>query len=270
MLRKLIGYEWKACARACLPVYGALLVVALINRVFSALDMGRFLGGMPEVLAAMAYFGVMVAVFVVTTVILIQRFYKSLLGDEGYLMFTLPVTVTQHIWAKSIIALVMSFLSCIASVLSVVILSANSRLPRDIAQFISEIFHMFARSEYGAANSVFYMIEAILLVVLFSLAGLLFIYLCIALGHLAKKHRVAMAIVWYFVLTTVMQFLFSMIFFTTGGQNVFEAMFRWVNHIPEAVAIHVGLLVLCLGAAIPGAIFFLGTRYVLKNKLNLE
>ena len=270
MLRKLIGYEWKACARACLPIYGALLVVALINRVFSLIGLGRFLGGVPEVLAAMAYFGVMVAVFVVTTVILIQRFYKSLLGDEGYLMFTLPVTVTQHIWAKSIIALVMSFLSCVATVLSVVILSANSSLLRDVSRFFSELFRMITGSQFGAANGIFYTIEAVLLVVLFSLAGLLFIYLCISLGHLAKKHRVAMAIVWYFVLTTVMQFLFSIIFFTTGGQNIFEAMFRWVNTIPPSAAIHVGMLVLCLGAAIPGAVFFLGTRYVLKNKLNLE
>ena len=270
MLRKLIGYEWKACARACLPIYGALLVVALINRVFSLVGLGNFLGGIPGVLAAMAYFGVMVAVFVVTTVILIQRFYKSLLGDEGYLMFTLPVTVTQHIWAKSIVAFVMSVLSCVAAMLSVVILSADSGLPRDIAQFFSELFHMITYSAYGPVNGILYTIEAILMVVLFSLAGLLFIYLCIALGHLAKKHRVAMAIVWYFVLTTVAQFLFGIFFFTSGGQGIFETMFKWVGSIPEAAALHVGLLMLCIGAAIPGAICFLGTRYVLKNKLNLE
>lgn len=44
---------------------------------------------------------------VVTAVILIQRFYKNLLGSEGYLMFTLPVTVSQHLFSKTIIAVVM-------------------------------------------------------------------------------------------------------------------------------------------------------------------
>ena len=28
---KLLKYEWKACARTCLPLYGAIILVALIN-----------------------------------------------------------------------------------------------------------------------------------------------------------------------------------------------------------------------------------------------
>lgn len=28
---KLLKYEWKACARACLPLYGAIILVALIK-----------------------------------------------------------------------------------------------------------------------------------------------------------------------------------------------------------------------------------------------
>lgn len=30
---KLLKYEWKACARACLPLYGAIILVALINHL---------------------------------------------------------------------------------------------------------------------------------------------------------------------------------------------------------------------------------------------
>lgn len=30
---KLLKYEWKACARACLPFYGAIILVALINHL---------------------------------------------------------------------------------------------------------------------------------------------------------------------------------------------------------------------------------------------
>lgn len=266
---KLLKYEWKACARACLPVYGGILIVALINRLMDAMHLQNVLNGIPQVLAAFAYFGVMVAVFVVTAVILLQRFYKSLLGDEGYLMFTLPVTPTQHIWAKTIIAFVMSALSGVAAMLSVAILAASTSFPLEFFHFIGDFFHMITHSEYGAANGILYLLEGIALLVIMSVAGILCLYLCIALGHLAKKHRVAMAVVWYFVLSTVLQFVFAMLIMA-GDNGVYTAMFGWVTHLAEAAQVHVVLLLLCIGWAIPGAAFFLGTRYILKNRLNLE
>ena len=35
---------------------------------------------------------------------LIQRFYKNLLRDEGYLMLTLPASVHQQVWSKLIVS----------------------------------------------------------------------------------------------------------------------------------------------------------------------
>ena len=55
-------------------------------------------------------------------------------------------------------------------------------------------------------NAIGYMLEGILLLVLSTASAVLYIYLCMALGHLAKKHRVLMSVVWYFVLSTVAQF----------------------------------------------------------------
>ncbi|MDY3618250.1 hypothetical protein [Agathobaculum sp.] len=266
---KLLKYEWKACARACLPVYGGVLVVALINRLMEVLHLQNMLHGIPQLLAAFAYFGVMVAVFVVTAVILLQRFYKSLLGDEGYLMFTLPVTPAQHIWSKTIIAFVMCVLSGITAMLSVVILAASSSFPVDFASFIADFFRVLTRTEFGVANGLLYIFEAIVMLVIMSLGSILFMYACIALGHLAKKHRVAMAVVWYFVLSTVLQFLFAMVIMA-GDSGIYNAMFGWVTYLAEAAQIHVVLLLMCVASAIPGAAFFFGTRYILQNKLNLE
>ena len=79
----------------------------------------QHVGFMLPAISSMLYMGVMMAAFVVTAVILIQRFYKNLLGSEGYLMFTLPVTVTQHLLSKTIIAVVMIALSGIAAFLSI-------------------------------------------------------------------------------------------------------------------------------------------------------
>ena len=125
---KLLKYEWKACARTCLPMYAAVLLLAAVNRLTMTDRIQELMYGIPTALLALLYVAVMVAVLVVTEVILIQRFYKSLLGDEGYLMFTLPVTVSQHIWAKTIIAVVMSIISIAAAVLSFGIIGSGAQM----------------------------------------------------------------------------------------------------------------------------------------------
>ncbi len=43
-------------------------------------------------------------------------------------MFTLPVTVSQHIWSKVIVATVMSIIATVAAVLSIGIIGSGSGL----------------------------------------------------------------------------------------------------------------------------------------------
>lgn len=116
---KLLKYEWKACARICLPLYGVLILMSFVTHLLYSIPQNSTFGFMLPTISYMLYMGVMMAAFVVTAVILIQRFYKNLLGSEGYLMFTLPVTVSQHLFSKTIIAVVMIALSGIAAFLSI-------------------------------------------------------------------------------------------------------------------------------------------------------
>ena len=266
---KLLKYEWKACARTCLPMYAAVLLLAVVNRLTMKDQVQELMYGIPTALLALLYFGVMVAVLVVTEVILIQRFYKSLLGDEGYLMFTLPVTVSQHIWAKTIIAVVMSIISIAAAVLSIGIIGSGAQMLVGLGDVLAGIGKSFASDP----NTLFYTLESIIWLLLLAGAAMLFIYLCMALGHLAKKHRVLMSVVWYFVLSTIAQFLFM--FFIMGVGNLplegfWMALNDFFRGVGVAGTIHIGMITLCLGTAVVGAVFFLGTRYILKNKLNLE
>ena len=82
-----------------------------------------------------------------------------------------------------------------------------------------------------------------------------------------------MSVVWYFVLSTIAQFLFM--FFIMGVGNLplegfWMALQDFFLSIGPAATVHIGMILLCIGTAIPGAVFFLATRYILKNKLNLE
>ena len=266
---KLLKYEWKACARICLPMYAAVLLLAMVNRLTMTEQVQNLLHGIPTVLMGLLYFAVMVAAFVVTAVIQLQRFYKNLLGDEGYLMFTLPVTVSQHIWSKLIIAVVMDVISVIAAPLSIAILGAGLGTLYGVGEFFADMWNMFVSD----ANNLFYTIELVLWLLVGGAVFTLFIYLCIALGHLAKKHRVLMAVVWYFVLSTVLQFLF--VFFVMGVgilplDGFWITLENFLRGIGPVASIHVGMALLCIGTAVPGAVFFLAIRHILKNRLNLE
>ena len=74
---KLLKYEWKACARTCLPLYGVLILMSLISRILYVIPKNASLDFMLPAIGSMLYMGVMMAAFVVTAVILIQRFYKN-------------------------------------------------------------------------------------------------------------------------------------------------------------------------------------------------
>lgn len=116
------------------------------------------------------------------------------------------------------------------------------------------------------------MYSSLLWLVLCAFAAVLFIYLCIALGHLAKKHRLLMAFVWYFVLSTAVQII-GMLVLMAGGNAVSESMARSIGQFWASMgsgAVHFAVLILCLVSATAAAVCFAGTRYILTHKLNLE
>lgn len=268
---KLLKYEWKACARACMPVYIAALLMALLNRL---MDMEGLLQRLSEfalfniirTIAALGYAGVLAAVVVVTTVILIQRFYKNLLGDEGYLMFTLPVTPAQHIWSKTIVACVMQALSMIVMFLSIMILASGVSMFGQIKMVFESIFGAIV--EYPAG--ILYGLEGLLFVILLAVGGTLFCYLCMAVGHLAKKHRILMSVVWYFVLSTVLEILFVLFIFVVDETSFYQVINSLTANWTPEFGMHMLMILLCLGTAAVTAVFFAGTNYILKRKLNLE
>ena len=260
---KLLKYEWKACARTCLPLYGVLILMSLISRILYVIPKNASLDFMLPAISSMLYMGVMMAAFVVTAVILIQRFYKNLLGSEGYLMFTLPVTVSQHLLSKTIIAVVMIALSGIAAFLSIGIFADMS-----FGTLFVDMIKGVARS-----GGLLFGLELLVLAVL-GIAGMaLFVYMCMALGHLAGKHRLLMSVVWYVVLSTALQVLLLRVMMGAGNavpEPFVDLMKVWWSGITPMGAAHLMLRFCCVFTLLSDAVYFLVTRWILVHKLNLE
>ena len=91
---RLMKYDLRAAMRLFIPLWLGTLALALVNRFtvhleFSENRILNFFTGLVMVLYVLAA----LSILVVTLIYIIQRFYQSMLKDEGYLTFTLPVGI---------------------------------------------------------------------------------------------------------------------------------------------------------------------------------
>lgn len=255
MLGKLIKYELKATARTLIPLYIALLAFALINRLFMGsgnnIDID-LLGGIPMMMSMFAYGCTMAAVFIITFFVIVQRFYKNLLGDEGYLMNTLPVKAWMNISSKLIASIIWSIVSGIIAILSIIIMAFS----QDIFNILRNIFFEMNNVINLPQGYFGFMLEVILYGFVSMIASTLMLYLSISIGHLFNKRRILASFGAFIVLNMIISAIKGTI---QGSVDI-------VNNSSIIPDIH-GLLVFDILLVI---VFFIACNYIIKNKLNLE
>lgn len=269
MLRKLLKYEFKATSRILLPLYGALLIFALINKIFffgtSPLKNVNFefLHGIPAAISIFTYGATMAAVFIVTIFIIIQRFYKNLLGDEGYLMNTLPVSISSNISSKLISAIVWSLISIFVAVLSIIIMVYTRE---GFNTFLSNISNIFSKIYTDTGISTILVGIEFLIAGLFQLAlNITLIYASISIGHLLPKMKILGSFGAFIALNIIMNTVLSSIMFIFR-----DAIANIESSLGTVTLTHLVAIGAILINAIWFTIYFLTTRYILKNRLNLE
>jgi len=256
MLGKLLKYEYKATMRTFIPIYIALLLVALVNRIFRI--------GNIEIGFGISAFGLVLlfmALGVITIMVIIQRFNGNLLGDEGYLMFTLPVNSSSLIISKIIMSIVWTICSGIVAFMTFLVLVGTKE---DILDFISNIDVIWAKMvvDFTVNGEQVNPISTILFIVVIMLfmyiMFILKIYLSLAIAQLPAvcKHRGIIAFAAFFVINTITTILTSIL-----GQIIPEHCFQ--SFIGGAIAINGYLVILCM-------IYFIGTKFILDKHLNLE
>ena len=278
MLGKLLKYEMKASARTLLPLYIGTLVVAVICSIWSALIVdnaevngsdlwvnGPLDGGMITGFVFLLLFALCVAIMVLTAMIVIQRFNKSLIGDEGYLMFTLPVTHAQLLSSKLIAGLLWVVVGTIVMGLASLIIFVPVFLAvpdMDWAYFWNEV--QYVLSQYNPFPQIGLSVVAGVLTIV---ATILTIYLSIMIGQMEQcsKYRVAISVVMFFVIN----WLFSLI-----GTSVLNVLsLDWNSYISSAAefgALYNQMMAVdIVGALVQCAICFAAVVWMMKKKLNL-
>ena len=121
MLKNLLKYEFRATARTYGGIYLALLAAAGLIGFSLRGDRVAAQSHVFEI-GVTIYSLLVMALVIVTIVTVIQRFTKNLLGREGYLMHTLPVTEAQLVGSKLISSAVWLLASAVVGVVSLVVM----------------------------------------------------------------------------------------------------------------------------------------------------
>lgn len=283
MLGKLMKYDLRSGIRTFALIWIGLAALAAINgltlRIAFDGDIQSELANfiitvLPMVLLVALY----VAMGIFMLVFIINRFYKGLLGDEGYLMFTLPVSVSEHIGSKLLTSMIFQIGSFAVAVLSGGLLLAVLTPPNfsDVAQAFQEAGR-YLRVNPLPAGTGWVVAEFIVYTLIAAAVSILQIYTAISIGHLGKKNRGWFALLAYVGISIAFSIIMNGCMSLLQSDAFPDVLLNWefclddtgwhvqgVGTMASTIGIGIGLELL------KGTGFFFATRAILSKRLNLE
>lgn len=280
MLSKLLKYEFKATCRIYGGLYLAILAAAALLGAFFRFP--ALISDFPIVVVTTVYLMLCVAIAVITALTIIQRFTRNLLGREGYLMHTLPVTPAQLILSKLISSMVWLLCSILVIALSLGVfflcgmLNVNG-LFSDWAGAVRD-FRLLADILQRVLNVSGFMLLLTAIEWLATLVcSILCLYTACMIGHQFKQHFALVGIAAFVGLNVVQNRLVALLPYNSDNAMGLNLVFStsasdgslvytvsgnkaYVWAVLAALAVD---LVVC-------AVYFAATNWMMKNKLNLE
>ncbi|MCG4863764.1 hypothetical protein [Streptococcus mitis] len=255
MFWNLVRYEFKNVNKWYLALYAAVLALSALIGIqtqgFKNLPYQESQAAMLLSLATV-FGGLMITLGISTIFLIIKRFKGSVYDRQGYLTLTLPVSEHHIITAKLVGAFIWSILSSTVLVLSAFIIVtitvpewiSNSELIPLVGTFLPQLSLM----------GVSFLLNTI--------SGILCIYLAISIGQLFNEYRTALAVAAYIGIQIVIGFI--EVFFNTSTNFYINSLAGFNDNF------YMGASVGIVEELIFIAIFYLGTYYILKNKVNLQ
>lgn len=266
MLGKLIKHELKATARYFLPLFLIAIVLTPITRFT------LWIGNYPEILKfiptviVFAYVASLIMVASASILLIIYRFYKSMVTDEGYLMHTLPISSESHILSKLIVAsiwTVSSWLVIFISIFGMFFTQDNLALLFDKISYA----WFYINTTISSSLMTLLIIETIFIVILGIFTAPLIYYASIAIGQVISKNKILGSIIGFFIIQVVSQIVSVVLmvpvsFYVDRVSESADSMFSFFANFFFPITI--------LLAVFTQIILFGITDYIFKKKLNLE
>ena len=243
MFWNLVRYEFKNVNKWFLALYAAVLSLSVIIGIQGSSLSSTYYqdkGVVMLVFLSLVFGGLVITLSISTLILIIQRFKGSVYDRRGYLTLTLPVSEHQILSAKLLGAFVWSLASTVVFLFSLYIIISMIEPDAFLSSF----------AEYMLKNYTDDFWLALISYIFNTLASILCIYLSISIGQLFNEYRTALAVVAYIAIQVVLGFI------TLNLRIDFD--YNWVLSFEIFKD-----LILSVG-------FYLGTYYILKNKVNLQ
>ena len=285
MLGKLFKYENKSVSKLLTPMALAVIILPVLGALILKMQFifgDKFENGSIISSIFSLASGIMIFFIVIATIsacfislfILMQRYYKNLFSDEGYLTFTLPVKTSSIILSKLFTAVIWSVIITICTIIGVMIFvlfgTSASFINNEVVDGFSHVFKQIFEFYFtGSAVQIIYLIELLISIIVSLFTNILLMYLAITIGcQIAKKHKVLASIGMYFVISSVVSVLSTIIQVITT--TTLYGGFDFIYVEPTLSDVTLILLPSIIFSIILGVCYFLLNNYILKNKLNIE
>lgn len=272
MFGKLMKYELRYLIRIFAPMWVIVLGLCLLWRIATPADI-FFMDELSERQAMVMVILTMVSVMglitmsVVAAVVLIQRMYKGMYGDEGYLILTLPVSTNQIINAKVLSGSLMLIGTGLITVVSVLVFTAYGELWSSVWE---EASYMLDLVGYSVGELVMLGFWLLVMIVAGTLQSMYLLVFTISAGQLWKKHPIIGAVLVYYGLQ-VLGMSVTNVTARLFGENIITAVMELVNGY--GMQDITGMILYMIGSALLAAVIsllcFLGTKLLLDRKLNI-
>lgn len=271
MLGKLMKHEFRATGRIMLPLYLIVLLTSVGANVSLRLLEGsdsnflNLLGGLLMLAFVVAIF----AVCIMSLVVMVNRFRTNLMGDEGYVMFTLPASVHQHVWSKLIVSVIWFAATVLVVALAFFIMFYQVGMIKMFFGGLGDLFYEVFRSRYWG-DAVLFCLEFLLLCCVGAGAMCLEFYAAMAVGHSFAGHKVLLSVAAYVGFSFLSQVVGGMGIVLLDDSWLHNLLLGSLGNISGVTAMHLSMVALMVGSALYGAVFYVITTVMLHRHLNLE
>ena len=287
MLKQLLKYEFKATKSLYFGLYLALALLSVVLGVSFRQENARAHSTSfqnLEVILMVLYLSVIFAIAVLCFVSTVQRFYKNLLGREGYLMHTLPVTETQLILSKLITSMVWVLCSGLVGIVCITGMVSIGVLDAEVLGTVNwDSWKQLWGMLYGELGAKFWLV--MFWTILINLARLASLILCVyaacMIAHQFKKQTMVAGILAFIGLNVVENqidkllgmndvTLFVGVNYMLADVSDVSGWTPVMHYLTTAFGQGAGYLFCFVFTAAIAAVYFCLTRWLMKNKLNLE
>lgn len=212
MFGKLMKHEWRATVMAQGGLCAAILSLGLLGAVNVAIiyKKAEQISNLAMGSLSLSLLFINLAILLCAAasgILLLVRFYKSRFTDQGYLTFTLPVTVHQNFLSAFLNMLRWQVLVFVALVLAYGFMALGIYLAigrETFREFYEPLRLLFAEEMNDVLQSMAMLVPAYVLQLIVGVVYNTMIALtCLTLGAtLAKKHKILAAIGVYYLIST--------------------------------------------------------------------